>query len=148
MQRPTTGPPAENKRLKSAQPYIGPLYYSHPLNPQGSGIIARGDDWPKQDTVFQDTTGHVYMWTYSTCVNKHKIQTRSTPDTILAGREEAKKISTSGRETIGNRWLLGLVEPAFSKDVVSEGLSMIQEVALHPCANRQCEVDSVNIAKE
>lgn len=59
-----------------------------------------------------------------------------------------KKISTFGRETIGNQWLLGAVEPDFSNDVVSEGLSMIQKVALHPCANRQCEVDWVNIAKE
>lgn len=62
------------------------LYHSHTLNPQGSGIITRRDDWPQQDTVFQDTTGHVYMCTYSTCVNKHKTHTRSTPDTILAGR--------------------------------------------------------------
>lgn len=147
MQRPTTGPHAENKRSKSAQPYIGHLYHNHSQNPQGLGIIARGDDWPHH-TVFQDTTGHVYMWTYSTCVSKHKIHTRSTPDRILAGREEVKKISTSGRETIGNRWLLGVVEPAFFKDVVSEGLSMIQEVALHPCAKRQCKVDSVSIAKK
>lgn len=64
------------------------LYHSYPLNSQRSGIIARGDDWPQQDTVSQDTTGHVYMCTNSTCVNKHKTHTTSTPDTILAGRGE------------------------------------------------------------